>query len=395
MAESYPAGPTFLNSMNSICGMGPMDFFLMQENASTKTRRKARYLSMARNQYINLQINKADFKKLVLNPEKIISGTLSEEDFARYCLEIFHYQVKKNAVYQNWVKLLKLDVSAIRQPKDIPFLPVQLFKTHRVACGKETERGLSFISSSTTSQTPSKHYVHDPAVYELSFTRGFELFYGKPQEYCILALLPNYLSRQGSSLVYMFRQLIEQSGHALSGFFLDDTKELLRRIQLLNNTSQKVLLLGVSYALLDLCEMGLELGENVMVMETGGMKGTRRELMKEELHNALRMGLKAKHIHSEYGMTELLSQAYSQKGNAFKAPPWMRFLIREIEDPFQWQSQHRSGGVNIIDLANLHSCSFIATQDIGRIDENGRLQLLGRYDNSDVRGCNLMYGSEI
>ncbi|MBL7901296.1 MAG: acyl transferase [Bacteroidia bacterium] len=331
----------------------------------------------------------------MLNPEKIISGTLSEVDFTRYCLEIFQYQVKENAVYQKWVKLLKRDVSAVRQIHQIPFLPVELFKTHKVVCGKESEQGLSFSSSSTTSQTPSKHYVSEPGVYQLSFTRGFELFYGQPQDFCILALLPNYLSRQGSSLVYMFRHLIEQSGHALSGFFLDDTKELLRRIQLLNNTSQKVLLLGVSYALLDLCEMGLELGENVIVMETGGMKGTRRELMKEELHETLRLGLKAKHIHSEYGMTELLSQAYSQNGNAFKAPPWMRFLIREIEDPFQLQTQHRSGGINVIDLANLHSCSFIATQDIGRIDENGQLQLLGRYDNSDVRGCNLMYGSEI
>ncbi len=331
----------------------------------------------------------------MLNPEKIISRSLNEAEFTRYCLEVFHYQVKENAIYKNWVNLIKHDISAVKHIQDIPFLPIELFKTHKVVCTKDMEHGLIFTSSSTTSQIPSKHYVNHPEAYRLSFTRGFEFFYGDPKDYCILALLPNYLSRQGSSLVYMFKHLIEQSAHSLSGFFLDDTRELIRRINLLNKTPQKVLLLGVSYALLDLCEMGLDLGDNFIVMETGGMKGTRRELMKEELHHTLRSGFKAKHIHSEYGMTELLSQAYSRNGNAFDTPPWMRFLIREIEDPFQLQTKNRSGGINAIDLANLYSCSFIATKDIGRINENGQLQLLGRYDNSDVRGCNLMYGSEI
>lgn len=331
----------------------------------------------------------------MLNPEKILSPSLSEIEFTKYCLEVFHYQVEENAVYKNWVKLIKHDSSAVKQIQDIPFLPVELFKTHKVVCTKEMKNDLIFTSSSTTSQNPAKHYVIDPQVYRMSFARGFEYYYGNPKDYCILALLPNYLSRKGSSLVYMVQHLIEASGHALSGFFLDDTKELIRRIQLLNNTTQKVLLLGVSYALLDLAELGMELGDNFIVMETGGMKGMRKEMMKEELHYTLRSGLKAKHIHSEYGMTELLSQAYSRNGNAFEAPPWMRFYIREIEDPFQLQTKNRSGGINIIDLANMYSCSFIATKDIGRINENGLLQLLGRYDNSDVRGCNLMYGSEI
>lgn len=354
-----------------------------------------RYFSIARNQYINLQNNKAAFKKFVLNPEKIISGSLSEADFMRYCLEIFHYQVEKNTVYHKWVELIRFDISAVKHYRDIPFLPIELFKTQEVVCQQITGNTISFTSSSTTSQTPAKHYVIDPEVYKLSFSRGFNYFYGDPKQYCILALLPNYLSRSGSSLVYMFQHLIEKSAHPLSGFFLNNMEELLRRVRLLNHTSQKVLLLGVSYALLDLCDAGLELGDNFIVMETGGMKGTRKELMKEELHKRLHSGLKTKHIHSEYGMTELLSQAYSKLGNAFDVPPWMRFLIREIEDPFQLQTANRSGGINIIDLSNLHSCSFIATKDIGRLDENGRLQFLGRFDNSDVRGCNLMYGTEV
>jgi phenylacetate-coenzyme A ligase PaaK-like adenylate-forming protein len=331
----------------------------------------------------------------VLNPEKILSNALNTKDFKDYCLEVFQFQVKENAVYRSWVSLLKTDIEAVKEVEQIPFLPIELFKTHKVCCDLEEKNTTVFTSSSTTSAIPSKHYVNDTEVYRLSFMKGFERFYGKPNEYCILALLPNYLSRKGSSLVFMCHALIEASQHPLSGFFLDDLNELLRRIKLLNHTPQKVLLIGVSYALLDLCEQNPALGENFIVMETGGMKGTRKELMKEELHNMLSKGLKTPAIHSEYGMTELLSQAYSKNGNAFEAPPWMRFFIREIEDPFQLQSKSRSGGINIVDLANLYSCSFIATKDIGRINENGHLQLLGRFDNSDVRGCNLMYGSEI
>jgi phenylacetate-coenzyme A ligase PaaK-like adenylate-forming protein len=331
----------------------------------------------------------------VIKPEEILSKDLSEANFKAYCLEVFRYQVKNNKVYEDWVRLLKVDPSAVKTVEQIPFLPVELFKTHKVLCGEEKEHMLVFTSSSTTAQTPSKHYVRDAEVYRRSFMNGFEYFYGEPKNYCVLALLPNYLSRKGSSLVYMCEALIQASQHPLSGFFLDDTDELLKRIRLLNTTHQKVLLIGVSYALLDLCELNLELGENVTVMETGGMKGRRKELMKEELHLILSKGLNAKSVHSEYGMTELLSQAYSRGGNAFEAPPWMRFYIREIEDPLQLKKDKRSGGINVIDLANLHTCSFIATQDLGRINENGHLELLGRYDNSDVRGCNLMYGNEV
>jgi phenylacetate-coenzyme A ligase PaaK-like adenylate-forming protein len=331
----------------------------------------------------------------VLNPAKILSNSLSTADFEHYCLEVFRFQVKENEVYRKWVQLIKTDVAAVKTVEQIPFLPIELFKTHKVVCGAEEKNTIVFTSSSTTSAIPSKHYVKDTEVYRLSFMKGFERFYGNPGEYCILALLPNYLSRKGSSLVFMCHALIEASQHPLSGFFLDDMNELLRRIQLLNNTPQNVILIGVSYALLDLCKQSPALGENFIVMETGGMKGTRKELMKEELHDMLSKGLNTPAIHSEYGMTELLSQAYSKNGNAFEAPPWMRFFIREIEDPFQLQSKNRSGGINIVDLANLYSCSFIATKDIGRLNEKGQLQLLGRFDNSDVRGCNLMYGSEI
>jgi phenylacetate-coenzyme A ligase PaaK-like adenylate-forming protein len=330
-------------------------------------------------------------RQFVLNPQEILSTALTEADFKGYCLEVFRYQVRENKVYGDWVRLLKVDPQAVSRIEQIPFLPISVFKTHKVLCGEKTEHTEIFTSSATTSQTPSQHFVNDIKIYRDSFMRGFGHFYGEPSDFCILALLPNYLSRKGSSLVYMCQALIEQSQHPLSGFFLDDIHELLRRIKLLNHTPQKVLLIGVSYALLDLCEHGLQLGENIIVMETGGMKGTRKELTKEELHTTLKEGLKTNSVHSEYGMTELLSQAYSRGGNAFEAPAWMRFYIREIEDPLQLKKDKRTGGINVIDLANLHSCSFVATQDLGKINEYGHLQLLGRYDNSDVRGCNLMY----
>jgi len=229
-------------------------------------------------------------------------------------------------------------------------------------------------------------------LYERSFLEAFRLFYGDIKEYCILALLPNYLERTGSSLVYMADVLIRQSGHPQSGFFLYDYDQLGQILEAQKQSGQKTILLGVTYALLDLAERGLVLGDNVIVMETGGMKGRRREMIKEELYAILQKDLRTHAIHSEYGMTELLSQAYSKGAGRFSCPPWMRILIRDANDPFAWQPAGRSGGINVIDLANVYSCSFIATKDLGKQLPGNQVEVLGRFDNSDIRGCNLMVG---
>lgn len=285
---------------------------------------------------------------------------------------------------------MKIKPSEIERLDQIPFLPIEFFKHFQVISSPTTISTVRFTSSATTSQVPSTHYVNKIGLYEQSFLKGFELFYGKPSDYCILALLPNYLQRGGSSLVYMCKELIARSKHPFNGFFLDNMTELAEKIRALRGTNQKVLLLGVSYALMDLCDMGLELTDNFIVMETGGMKGRRKELLKPELHAYLRNGFKVPFIHSEYGMTELLSQAYSKGDGLFRCPPWMRVLAREVDDPQKIRQDQRTGGINVIDLANVYSCCFIATKDLGRIYQDGVLELMGRFDNSDVRGCNLM-----
>ncbi len=297
-----------------------------------------------------------------------------------------------NLVYVQWVKLLGLNPANVKTIEQIPFLPIEFFKTHQVVASPISQNTIQFTSSSTTSQIPATHFVNDILIYEKSFLQGFKLFYGKPSDYCVLALLPNYLKRKGSSLVYMCDRLIKESTHPFSGFFLDNIHELILKILELKQTKQKTILIGVSYALIDLCDK-IELSENFIVMETGGMKGTRREMLKSELHTYLKNGFKINNIHSEYGMTELLSQAYSLGNEEFSSPPWMKFLIREIEDPLKIRTDHKTGGINVIDLANVNSCSFIATKDLGKINSNGKLELMGRYDNSDVRGCNLMFGN--
>ncbi|MDP1799906.1 MAG: acyl transferase [Bacteroidota bacterium] len=328
----------------------------------------------------------------MFNNEKNIFDIASESDFLALSLSIFNFQLKQNPVYSQWVKLLRVDPAHVKTLEEIPFLPIEFFKTHQVVTSPINQNTIQFTSSSTTSQIPATHFVNDISIYEKSFLKGFELFYGKPSEFCILALLPNYLQRKGSSLVYMCDKLIKDSKHPLSGFFLDDVDDLILKIEQLKQSKQKVILIGVSYALMDLCDKGIHLNNNFIVMETGGMKGTRKELLKSELHTYLRSGFKINNIHSEYGMTELLSQAYSLGNEEFSSPPWMKFLIREIEDPLKIRTDHKTGGINVIDLANVNSCSFIATKDLGKINENNKLELMGRYDNSDVRGCNLMVG---
>jgi phenylacetate-coenzyme A ligase PaaK-like adenylate-forming protein len=326
----------------------------------------------------------------LLKNENIIVETYTDAEFLKVSLEIFNFQYQNNAVYKLWVDLMKVKPEAVKEISGIPFLPIEFFKNFNVVSAPVNAKTIVFTSSSTTSQTPSSHYVTDITLYEKSFLKCFEIFYGRPDEYCILALLPNYLQRKGSSLVYMCERLIKESQHPYSGFFLDNKDELVSKINELKNTKQKVILLGVSYALIDLCDSGLELSTNFIVMETGGMKGTRKELLKEELHNYLKKGFNVTTIHGEYGMTELLSQAYSVKDGLYESPPWMRFLVREVDDPLKIRTDHKTGGINVIDLANVNSCSFIATKDLGRITPENKLELMGRYDHSDVRGCNLM-----
>lgn len=313
-----------------------------------------------------------------------------EKDFNLVALQVFNFQIKHNAIYNQYVSNLKIDTESITHYTQIPFLPIEFFKTQQVVCNPINENTICFTSSGTTGQITSKHYINDISVYESSFNKGFEVFYGNVSDYCILALLPSYLERKGSSLVYMFNDFINKSNHDLSGFYLDNLKDLINTIQILKQTKQKTLLLGVTYALLDLADMNLELTENFIVMETGGMKGKRKEMLKEELYAILMQKFNIKFIHSEYGMTELLSQAYSKENGLFQCPSWMKILIREINDPFSLVKNNKSGGINVIDLANINSCSFIETKDIGKMNQNFDFEILGRFDNSDLRGCNLM-----
>lgn len=322
--------------------------------------------------------------------ERKIFSIKSEEDFNETALEVFQFQYLNNIVYRNYVNYLKVSSSGINHFTKIPFLPIEFFKTQQVVCGETSAQTICFTSSGTTGQITSKHYVNDSGIYETSFLKGFELFYGKPEEYCILALLPNYLERRGSSLVYMFDRLIKESKHPQSGFYLHNLDELIGTILDLKGKNQKTILLGVTYALLDLAEKGIELNENFIVMETGGMKGKRPEMLKQELHQVLKEKFKIASVQSEYGMTELLSQAYSKYDGLFECPPWMRVLVRDVNDPFSYVKTTRNGGINVIDLANIYSCSFIETKDLGRLNENNQFEIIGRFDNSDIRGCNLM-----
>jgi phenylacetate-coenzyme A ligase PaaK-like adenylate-forming protein len=326
----------------------------------------------------------------LLKNENIIFEIQTENDFHEHALRIFNYQFSNNKVYGEWVKALGVKPQNITSVADIPFLPIEMFKQFRVITGEEQTDFVTFRSSGTTSTNRAAHFVKDISIYESSFYKCFEKFYGPISNYCVLALLPNYIEQGESSLVYMCDKLIKASGNTQSGFFLNNTDELTGIIHKLKSGNQKVILLGVSYALLDLCEKGVNLSDNFIVMETGGMKGRRKELLKQELHEILKNGFRIKSIHSEYGMTELLSQAYSSDDGLFRSPPWMKFFTREVDDPLVLRNDSRTGGINVIDLANIYSCSFIATKDLGRIHDDGSLELMGRYDNSDVRGCNLM-----
>jgi len=309
--------------------------------------------------------------------------------FETEALKIFRQQAKNNKVYKQFLDLLKIDPAIIDKVDNIPFLPVEFFKSHKIlSSSDEVER--IFSSSGTTGAVQSQHFVTDLRIYEESFSRGFEYFYGSIEDYTILALLPGYLERQGSSLIYMVDHLIKASASKDSGFYLNELHELSELLTKLDSKGEKVLLIGVTYALLDLIEHQKFKLKNTIVMETGGMKGKRKELIRSELHEVLSEGFGLDNIHSEYGMTELLSQAYSLGGGVFETPPWMKIFIRDTEDPFHTLDNGRTGGINIVDLANVNSCSFIATQDLGRKISEHKFEILGRFDHSDIRGCNLM-----
>lgn len=322
--------------------------------------------------------------------KKNVFNTSSPDEFNTLALALFHFQRVHNPVYRDYLLQLNTNAQAITHYTQIPHLPISFFKSKHVVSHPITPGTILFQSSGTTGSSTAKHYVTDITLYEQSFVKGFELYYGNPSKYCILALLPNYLERSNSSLVYMFHRLISLSNHPLSGFYLTNYDDLLKTIHLLNQNKQATLLLGVTYALLDLASKPIKLSDQFTVMETGGMKGKRQELVKEELHAILKQQLGVSSIHSEYGMTELLSQAYAKKDGQLTTPPWMKVMIRGTNDPFCHMPAGKSGGINVIDLANVYSCAFIETNDLGRLNSDGSFEVIGRLDHSDVRGCNLM-----
>jgi phenylacetate-coenzyme A ligase PaaK-like adenylate-forming protein len=314
----------------------------------------------------------------------------NDVDFEKSALDTFCYQAEKNIVYKEYLSLLKINTKKIKKINEIPFLPVSFYKTHKITTAQTNSEAV-FTSSGTTGDETSKHYVHELSIYKKSFLKCFEKFYGNPKEYCILALLPSYLEREGSSLVFMVSELIKLSENKDSGFFLENTNELNITIRKYINATKKVILLGVSFALLDFTEkFPQQLTDNFIVMETGGMKGRKKEITRQELHQRLYSGFGINTVHSEYGMTELLSQAYSSGNGLYNCPPWMKIFIRDPYDPFNLLKKGKTGGINIIDLANKHSCSFIETQDLGKINDDGSFEVVGRFDNSQIRGCNLL-----
>ena len=320
---------------------------------------------------------------------KEIFNLSNQLDFDRVALKMFHHQAENNTTYNNFLNLLGIEHTSIYSVKDIPFLPIDFFKSHEILSSNDPVQQ-TFLSSGTTGITQSKHLVTDLSIYEESFTRGFEQFYGPIEDYSILALLPGYLERKGSSLIYMAEKMIQKSKSKHSGFYLHNLNELAEKLEKLDSKGEKILLIGVSYALLDLIELRKFKLKNTIVMETGGMKGRRKEMVREELHQLLSDGFGLAQIHSEYGMTELLSQAYSKGNGVFETPAWMKIYTRDPEDAFSLLPMGKSGGINIIDLANANSCSFIATQDLGRSINEQQFEILGRFDHSDIRGCNLM-----
>jgi phenylacetate-coenzyme A ligase PaaK-like adenylate-forming protein len=313
----------------------------------------------------------------------------NQKQFDKMALKVFRFQYENNLVYREFCDFLKTDIQKVKSIQQIPFLPIQFFKSHSVVSNTNLIQA-TFTSSGTSGMITSKHLVTDVSVYEESYRKGFSQFYGNIEDYVILALLPSYLEREGSSLIHMVDDLIQQSNQPESGFYLHNYDELIAKLIQLDQAGQNVILIGVTYALLDLIEKHSFELEHTIIMETGGMKGKRKEMIREELHQQLCHGFGVKSIHSEYGMTELLSQAYSLGEGIFECPSWMQIVVRDTEDAMSYVREGKTGGINVIDLANINSCSFIATQDLGKKYPNGSFEVLGRFDHSDIRGCNLM-----
>lgn len=324
----------------------------------------------------------------MIDSNKILNISSSQE-FEKFSIQIFNQQFEKNTIYRKFCRLTGKNPSNIKSSFEIPFLPIQFFKTHKIISSNQPIRK-TFHSSGTTKDNLSKHHITDLKLYEDCFLKIFMDFYGHPSKYNIIALLPTYLENKNSSLIYMVNKLIEKSENKHSGFYLDNYKELKEKLLYLEGGGKKTILFGVSYALLNLIDFHKFKLKKTTIIETGGMKGNRKELIKSELHEILKNGFGVKNINSEYGMTELMSQAYSIHNEKFKSPPWMKIYIRESEDPMNIKTDNKSGGINIIDLANYNSCSFIATDDLGKLDKDGNFEILGRLDNSDQRGCNLL-----
>lgn len=313
----------------------------------------------------------------------------NEEEFSKAALDIFRHQAANCLPYGQFIANLNIDPEQVKDVQHIPYLPISFFKSHKIVSNTDEEE-IIFSSSGTTGMVQSRHFVTDLKLYDQSFNQAFEQFYGKVQYTCLLALLPSYLERDGSSLIYMVDALLKQSKHPDSGYFLHNHGDLYHKLTALKNAGQQTILIGVTYALLDFLEQYQLDFPELIVMETGGMKGKRKEMVREELHEILKSGFGVNAIHSEYGMTELLSQAYSSGNGIFDCPNWMRIVLRDTNDPLTLLNADQTGGINVIDLANINSCSFIATQDLGRLLPGGSFEVLGRFDNADIRGCNLL-----
>ena len=320
---------------------------------------------------------------------KQIFQDLSDYEFENLALKIFEFQAVNNDVYKNFLNHLKIIPASVKTIEDIPFIPIEFFKSHLVV-STESPYDLIFKSSGTTGTKRSEHYVKYKQIYEKSFFVTFNKFFGNINEYVILALLPSYIEQGNSSLVYMIQKLIEATQSHHSGFFLYEHQKLAEKLLYLDKRNKKILLFGVSYALLDFVKKYQFNLKNTIIIETGGMKGRKKEMVREELHNILKKSFGVDKIFSEYGMTELLSQSYSKGDGIFHTPPWKKIMIRDTEDPFTYLKNGKIGGINIIDLANIYSCSFIATQDMGKKINNETFTIEGRFDNSDIRGCNLL-----
>ncbi|KEO74986.1 phenylacetate--CoA ligase family protein [Anditalea andensis] len=316
---------------------------------------------------------------------------LDSNDFEGLALQLFRFQALNNPIYRSYLTYRKINISAVQNLDQIPYLPISFFKNHKVISGPQDDFIDFYSSSGTTGSITSRHYIWSEESYLDHSVKIFEKYYGTLQNYHVLALLPAYLERNGSSLVAMADRFIKETRSSYSGFYLYEYGQLIEKLNTLRYDNKKVLLLGVTFALLDMASLNIDFPamENLIIMETGGMKGRRKEMIREEVHDVLKGFFKVTEIHSEYGMTELMSQAYSMGDGKYRLPSCMKISLRDPNDPYS-QTSRRQGGINIIDLGNFHSCAFIETQDLGRYDEQGMLEVLGRFDNSDIRGCNLM-----